>query len=857
MTTPKKSDQLSPYAASSRAMAKELLLRFTPWLTIIWIFIVPIIILAMMAMAFLILPMGRDVVVVSNEKEWSMLFANMTTLLIAYVLWYLPRLLAYTHDKLLKEHPHLRRHLPRFFAATSFNIMLLAQMHSGAYGWDITSDAAIGLLLLVGPLWYMLLQRIAKAIREVTRTRRQKLYYNITILVMLGGIALSSYVQSTVALLYLAASQLAFQVVIECHRSWSHATVVGTRIFQWLARRQLMRRIEHAFSPFIMRFKDENKSLLSNIESRWKQVPGYDFNLARETTFYGFFLLMSFILFAAFIGAVLSPDFAVRVGSLGVVLMGLATVLALFVTCQIIQRVSKVSVLALLAMVSLGSSFFGEPHDIDLVPSPTGQENPLERRPDFDQYLYKWYKEREPLLASLDANETYPMYYVLADGGASRSGYWVATVLGRLDSLSRGCFQKHLFCLSGASGGSVGTGTYYALLNSEVPARSREHQGRRILSNDLLSFPMARMLSTDILNLLFPPVAIADRAQALDASLERAAALNEFDSLFHRSFAQLCADSTGLRHRRIASTFLGASTAGDTSLLPLLFINATRMQDGKPAVISTIRLDQTLFNARIDILDLLPGDRDMKLSTAMITGARFPYISPAGRITRRNGDHQEEHYFVDGGYFDNSGAGVALEMIQRIEQMKLDSPASMPYLKRLEPYVFHISNSPQSAPELRSVSPVVNDLAAPVKTLIGAYGMQTDINDMRLLNYLGRVYGGSTHYYDIALYRSGAEHESYPMNWVISERMRRQMDKRLIEHPLVAELGEWLRRICVREEALLSLLDSTKGVVPNNVELPKPAGQAIKLPPSILRPALRDSVSQRRKMEKRMLQRAL
>jgi hypothetical protein len=52
-------------------------------------------------------------------------------------------------------------------------------------------------------------------------------------------------------------------------------------------------------------------------------------------------------------------------------------------------------------------------------------------------------------------------------------------------------------------------------------------------------------------------------------------------------------------------------------------------------------------------------------------------------------------------------------------------------------------------------------------------------------------------------------------------------------------------------------LDSTKGVVPNNVELPKPAGQAIKLPPSILRPALRDSVSQRRKMEKRMLQRAL
>ncbi|MBK7946363.1 MAG: hypothetical protein IPJ85_14130 [Flavobacteriales bacterium] len=112
MTAPTKPENERPTAASTYAMAKELLLRMTPWLAIIFIFIVPIVILVMMAMAFLCLPMGRDVVVVSNEKQWSMLFANMATVLIAYVLWYLPRLLAYTHDHLLKHHPNLRRHLP-------------------------------------------------------------------------------------------------------------------------------------------------------------------------------------------------------------------------------------------------------------------------------------------------------------------------------------------------------------------------------------------------------------------------------------------------------------------------------------------------------------------------------------------------------------------------------------------------------------------------------------------------------------------------------------------------------------------------------------------------------------------------
>ncbi len=51
-----------------------------------------------------------------------------------------------------------------------------------------------------------------------------------------------------------------------------------------------------------------------------------------------------------------------------------------------------------------------------------------------------------------------------------------------------------------------------------------------------------------------------------------------------------------------------------------------------PAVVTNIRLNKEIFNNREDVLDVLNDTLDMRLSTASILGARFPYISPAGRV---------------------------------------------------------------------------------------------------------------------------------------------------------------------------------------------------------------------------------
>lgn len=70
---------------------------------------------------------------------------------------------------------------------------------------------------------------------------------------------------------------------------------------------------------------------------------------------------------------------------------------------------------------------------------------------------------------------------------------------------------------------------------------------------------------------------------------------------------------------------------------------------------------------------------------------------------------------------------------------------------------------------MKTVNPLVNDLAAPVKTLIGAYGTQTIVNDRRLWNQLRVLYMmEKDHYIKLNLYDPKIK-VSYPMDWVMSD----------------------------------------------------------------------------------------
>ena len=329
--------------------------------------------------------------------------------------------------------------------------------------------------------------------------------------------------------------------------------------------------------------------------------------------------------------------------------------------------------------------------------------NISKERPDLRTYFLNWAQHNKDEIMKKD---TFSLLFVLADGGASRSGYWAASVLGKFHDETNGKFDEHLFCLSGASGGSVGNGTYFALLyNKGLHGTNFKKDGQEFLKHDFLSYTLARMLGPDFFRPILPfnLKNMSDRAGAMEKSMEKGIE----DSVFLA--------------KKFAVQF-SALTPDTINSLPVLCINTTRMQDGRPGVISNIKIENGAFGKRIDVIGLLKKDTDIRLSTAVIMGARFPYLSPAGRINHYGTD-TSINYFVDGGYFDNSGAGVVHEMIVGIQEIikeLVKKDTAYNYLKKLDFHVIHITNSPVSADILNRVNPLRNDLMAPISTLVGS-----------------------------------------------------------------------------------------------------------------------------------------
>ncbi len=424
----------------------------------------------------------------------------------------------------------------------------------------------------------------------------------------------------------------------------------------------------------------------------------------------------------------------------------------------------------------------------------------FKKRQNIQQYFASWVSHHP----AIDSVAEYPVYFVLGNGGASRSAYWVASVLGRLEDSSINAgkerFSEHVFCLSGTSGGGVGVATFYALLKyaskkDNTPAF--ETAAKSFLQQDFLTYTLARLLGPDYfnyipgINWLIPN---HDRVYALETAFEQADDTAHYKVHFDSTYIDECITQQGAYNG-----------------LPVLCINTTRVQDGNPGVVCSIQLDPILFDRRVDVLDLLIKDTTIRLSTAAILGARFPYMSPAGRIDQRihkraspknATDSTISHFFVDGGYFDNSGAGIVQEMIRAMIKVTdtTKDATLLARMKKLKLVVLHITNSPQGDIHIKPITPFKNDITSPLLTIMGAYDMQTTVNDMRLSNYISDVNQrydslplSKATYYPIDLYSDPTEARDtsrgpFAMNWFISDSVRRQMDRRLIKQPKLARM---------------------------------------------------------------------
>lgn len=368
-------------------------------------------------------------------------------------------------------------------------------------------------------------------------------------------------------------------------------------------------------------------------------------------------------------------------------------------------------------------------NDNHRLPSVDPARPPLRER--LDARLTRWL-ERAHHDAPGEARHA--MYLVATEGGGIRAAYWTAGVLGRLDEESRGEFSRRLFAVSGVSGGALGAATFAAKIADGAPhAEARDFLGR-----DLLAPVLGALLFPDLLQRALPPPVLPDRARALEESWE--AAWRE--TARHDGAA------------RMAQPFLAlASTAAPGASVPVLLLNATRVESGTRVVFTDVEPDRPFSEVFHDALDGFELARsDLPLSSVAHLAARFPYVSPAATF--------EGGHVVDGGYFDNSGAATLHELLARVLALARERDPG----HEIEPIVLVVTNG-----ESQDAKPaLLSELASPIQALLRSRTARS----VHAVSELRRRVG------DARCLQLGLRERDVPLplGWMASELARGRMD---------------------------------------------------------------------------------
>lgn len=407
-------------------------------------------------------------------------------------------------------------------------------------------------------------------------------------------------------------------------------------------------------------------------------------------------------------------------------------------------------------------------------------------RPSTDKYLNDWFYKRMKLMENSDVYKNNPdkkfdVYIVLSDGGASRAGQWSSSVLCDLQDKSvaadpQNTFKDHLLCLAGASGGTIGNTAFYSLLkaNEEHPVQDFRKHSDSFFRKDFLTFTLGRMLGPDIFQYIIP-FCFDNRADALERGFSESPAEGDVSQKIDTLIPHF--------YNRPLSKVYDYSGS-----LPLLFINVTQVDNSYPGVISPIipkREKQKWY--RTDVLELVDSLKkkdaktDIRYSTAAALSSRFPFVSPAGKI--------HDRYFVDGGYYDNSGAGTTLEFLQQL-RVYLASKKGTPAYDRFTYHILHLTNSDTKKKPSGRIHPLTNDLATPLLTVLKTSDTGTGFGNDVLKEYFRENFNRDTvtSYINYSLYKTKfkkgeKEDMAFPMSWVISEyHLQRMVDTLKREH---------------------------------------------------------------------------
>lgn len=343
------------------------------------------------------------------------------------------------------------------------------------------------------------------------------------------------------------------------------------------------------------------------------------------------------------------------------------------------------------------------------------------------------------------------------EGGASRSAAWGLSVMAALDEATGDRFSRHLFAISAVSGGSLAAATYGLVRVNADPAGkiwAKAQPGLVELARaDLLSTSVFRMLTTDALT------GIPSRASALSHAFEH---LWSWDQGF---------DIPKIQHGLPLFQTIHAATPCS----PHFLLNGTDSQTGGRVITSTLDFtDDPIFSDSVDALGV--SGADISLADAVLNSARFPFISPPGRILMTK-QSDPPASVVDGGVFEAVGARTAHELALALIQ------------KGRDPIIVVIRNggdeTAQALPPCQSAKPTLKAQASSAKAAGKARGVYVPefLTSLLGINAARGAHGRAelaalraslcpSNFYDFDLpaLNDKIGEPGVPMNWVLDRR---------------------------------------------------------------------------------------
>lgn len=264
------------------------------------------------------------------------------------------------------------------------------------------------------------------------------------------------------------------------------------------------------------------------------------------------------------------------------------------------------------------------------------------------------------------ANYFYPVVFICAEGGASRTGAFAAEMLSIMqDSLKKipFNFNQSIYAYSGVSGGSLGVSFFNAMNNltdaGDLKEGSMLELSNTFFNKDFLAPLIGKMFYGDIINLFLPvEIPAFDRAATLEKSWED-------------GYSEILKPG-----KKNAFGEDNLSLYANKKNYPALFVNTTEVETGEQCWLSNVKADPNMLFANERDLLGYKLKAHINYSTMINFSTRFPLFSPAANVNTY--DNLKFHY-VDGGYVENTGCGTMLEVLKSLKPA-MDKDSVKPFV---------------------------------------------------------------------------------------------------------------------------------------------------------------------------------